>query len=364
MGIPLWKSILFFAGIALLGINLFPSQRELGFLYTQSHLFDRAQFYLARQYQEDPRDEANAVRYLEALLHDSDRESLARIASGMMRQFPSSPALREIAAEGYQQNMEMDKAAALWMESLQLGSENREIFYNLENYGLTEKKWDLLVRFYDFLKKQHPSDTRVLLMQARFLMLMRRLEEAEKVFHQVLNREPSNPEAKIRLAQILAFRQDWEGEMGFYRRLMRESPDRSDYVYLLVERLEGLGRFEESAQVYESVLANFSSEYDFLRRAADALIRAGHKPRALELMEKLRASERQDSELSLALAGLYFEMREYRKALLLLEDDHEKNGGTSRSYHLLGDVWTALGDRTAGQRAYEQALQLLRSRRD
>ena len=69
MGIPLWKSALFFVILISFSIFLFPTKRERGFLYWKAGLFDKAESYLASQHETNPEDLANAIRYLESLAY-------------------------------------------------------------------------------------------------------------------------------------------------------------------------------------------------------------------------------------------------------------------------------------------------------
>jgi len=144
--------------------------------------------------------------------------------------------------------------------------------------------------------------------------------------------------------------------------------ERNDHKYLSIsdklvkaQILKKLGRTTESLLVLNLILLRDPENPFALELSAGDYIDLRRLPLAKERLERLYAIKQDDSNILKPLSELYIRMGEYDQAKQTLRSYHEKTGGDYRSYHMYGNVLATLGDNSGSQRAYSEALRLIRS---
>jgi len=148
MGIPLWKTILFFAVILAAGIFLLPSRRQMGFFYSRANNFSAAMPYLEEQYRKNPDDFFNTLRFLQALADEGKFKRFEEVARILEMDYPRQPMLLDTMADYFEGQLLFDRASFYWERLLTLDPTLDEIQGKMLAYYQAQKKTEQLIRFY------------------------------------------------------------------------------------------------------------------------------------------------------------------------------------------------------------------------
>lgn len=362
MGVPLWRSILFFVLIAAFGIMLFPSQRETGKLYAQAGFFDKARFYLEKQFHQDPTDIANAKRYLESLLYHRENAVFTRTIKKLLKLNPDSITLLEIAANFYADNMDYEQASIYWMKIVREAPPSPkvdDVKEKLIAYCMLEKKYDTLISIYNLEIDKERGNLDTYYELARLYALERKLPETISTYNALLVKYPDESPVKERLAELYEFSDEIDKAITLYREVAKSEPGNKNYALRLIEVLLKYKKNEEALNALEIFSKRFPGEKQFVELLAEIYIRSGRREEAITLMENLYLKDPENYVLLRTLGQLYYDANQHTKAFETLRRYNEKTGGDATSHHLLGDLFADMGDTSGSRREYEKALELI-----
>ncbi len=151
-----------------------------------------------------------------------------------------------------------------------------------------------------------PLDADLYIEQARILLGLDRLDEAESAFRKAIELAPENPTAHGMLGEVYQSRGDFPGYLEQLRRTMELDPQDHEIPYEIAMNLYALELPEEGEMYYSRVqaLAPGSS----LARAL-AVVRAdalGRNDRSLELARAMIADQVDDRRGAFQIANLYY----------------------------------------------------------
>lgn len=362
MGIRFWKSFLFFAFMIVFSARLFPSQRETGLYYALSQQFDRARFYLAKQFHMDPGDTANSLRYLKALNYEAEYGRAEKVAKALVRQYPGRPPFRRALAEFYEDQMRFNEAVPHWEVLVRLRPADTETEEKLLAYYIYEKELEKLISFYEErLRNGRLSFERLMALGDLYLKTSQ-YGKAEKLYLFAAKAYPEKVDVLSRLAELYEYQGDVDRALPFYRKMADLHPRRREYSLKLAEKLIRYGRAREALSWMDGLAEKFPRDKRIMMSVAGYYIELEEKDRALALLESLYRNDYENPELLETLAFLYGDLKHYSKAIELLERLHEKTDGHYSTYHRLGDYRAAVGDAAGSRREYEKALRLIRTR--
>lgn len=366
MGIPLWKSLFFFFCLGITGAYLFPTERELGKAYLFAGAYEQARGFLISQFQREPEDLANALRVVEYWTARGEYAQAARLGETLTRKHPEDARLHEVMARVYEWDLRPERAVPHWEALTRLQPELQEYWEKLMGFYLLRDRPEALIALYERMLERPRYDwAPYLAHQMADLLLMRgKPAAAEAVYEKIISRHPGSEETWRRLAQLYESTGQIEKSLELYRRWASARADRRAAM-LWIEKLLRYAKGQEAVEALRRYAADWGFDPEFLAALSDLRERLGSVGGDTMLDFLLRAHQRQpeNPRILRALAEIYAERKEYEKALEHLENYHAQDagGGDVRSYHLLGDLRSALGDADGSRRAYEKALELLRT---
>ena len=422
MEIPLWRSVLFFGFIFILSVVLFPSQRELGLLYFDSKLVDRASFYLTKQYKIDPDDIRNTVRYLEALSYQGDLETVEKIGTKLIQKFPNDINLHNFLANFYEDNLMLDKASLHWHQILRLDNSFEGIKNKLLSFYILFKHNDALIDFYEMQQKRGQTDISDLYELGRLYALTGQDKKEQALYWNILKDHPHEKDAQLRLISLYQSKRDTGSVFSLYRRIISQYPQEEQFMFDYIEQLLNNGQPQEAlallyklhiknsgdyrvinimaneyleekdyssaktlleeflvknfgiaeimgpgrrteidSKALQKLLENSENNFNVIGTLADVYIELQNYQQALLLLKVLGGHDPDNSRIQIKLGEMYYQMKDVVNAQSVLRRCHEKQLGNYHSHHVLGDVYAALGNTSASQWEYRTALQLIRA---
>ncbi|MDD5512478.1 MAG: hypothetical protein PHD09_01745 [Candidatus Omnitrophica bacterium] len=362
MGIAFWRSALFFTVIAVFAVIIFPSQRELGKLYIESGAVGKATAYLGPYFHKYPHDTANTLRYFKGLLYFGNSAEFLKFARQMRDRYPEDLAYHGILADFYEHNLQPQLASEEWLAMLRINPLQPEIKEKLVSYYELSKDIQGLMRFYSMQINQHAAGLEDYYDLGRLYSLNKDPSLAQGVYLEILKKFPGQDAARMRLAEAYEFSGKIPPAVDLYVQLYNNSPSNADYAILLAEKLLKYGREERALDYLGRFLRRFRQDGNFIDNLLYLYQAKSAQMDYLAVIEDFYRNYPIDNEILKFMAQSYFAANEYEKSEILLRSYNEKTGGDFRSHHLLGDVYLALGRKTAGQREYREALRLIQER--
>ncbi|MCA9395917.1 MAG: tetratricopeptide repeat protein [Candidatus Omnitrophica bacterium] len=135
-----------------------------------------------------------------------------------------------------------------------------------------------------------------------------------------------------------------------------DSEKKTEEAELLIK----LGRLEEASAVVDQLIKGEQGKNpDTLETALYLYQSLGRYEAAIETAENLYRLEPENHALLKTQGEILFQLKQFSDAEEKLKRYHEKVQDDYRSYHLLGDVYAALGRDTESRGSYERALSIL-----
>jgi len=362
MGIPFWKSALFFIAVTVFSGYLFPSQRELGMYYSASKNFNNARFYLEKQYHKDPGDENNARRYLRALIYNGEYALFERVTKKLLPENPNAFWLNEIMADYFEDKMDFREAGGYWFKLLAKDPEQGEVRDKIVSYCLRDKNTDLLIRVYEMEKARLPFNAEIYGELARLYCLKRMPGKAEKIYLEWLRQTPGDAGVSAKLAEVYECEGKADEALALYREIADRNPKNKEYALRVIEKLIFYKRGEELLDTLDQYTKRFPDSEEFPKMLADFYLRLGKREESVRMLKAFYETHPEYHKALASLGEIYFSMGNFTEARDTLRKYHEKTDGDYHSHHVLGDVLAALGDENGSRREYRQALDFIRER--
>ncbi|MBM4394512.1 MAG: tetratricopeptide repeat protein [Deltaproteobacteria bacterium] len=162
-----------------------------------------------------------------------------------------------------------------------------------------------------------PDDPRVLAALAEAVADQDRSEEAARLYERVVRILPEDEAARTRLAVLLTYAGRLDDALARYRELLAARPADPTLNLAVAEVLLDLDRGPESIPHFEAYLAAVPGDADVLRHLYHVHLWAGHKDRALAVLDRL--AERLDADMLAELGGRYEELGHGREAMATWE---------------------------------------------
>ena len=188
---------------------------------------------------------------------------------------------------------------------------------------------------------------------------------ATEAYDEVLRRDPTHPEAPLRLGELARQRGDGQAALGHHLRAL-VAEERTETLLILAEDYRRLGRVDDAVETYQRVLARGRDHPAALRGVRDVAADRGRWAEALPPQERLvRIASREDRPAEEAwLAGIHYELG---KALLAEGNAQPAVGRFKDALRarpdflpatlLLGDAHLKAGDPREALRVWERAVE-------
>ena len=186
---------------------------------------------------------------------------------------------------------------------------------------------------------------------------LRRFQEARGAYDDALRRDPSNPDAFLRIGLDVAASGNHGAALDWITQAHTKAPDRPDISCALAQELIRVGNFERAHDVLASALADHPREPSLREAQGDLLLQEGRPEAAAEAyLQSLRSEPRRVSaRVSLALA--YERLLQSDKATSELEQvlrfDDPQNAAAKAQ---LGHLALEAGQQDAARNWIQKAL--------
>ncbi|MFH1416554.1 MAG: tetratricopeptide repeat protein [Elusimicrobiota bacterium] len=351
MNISYWKSFLFFGGALLFAYLLLPTARDAGRLLSTGVLRDKALIFLEKQYHRDPADRNNSFRYLNALLDKEEYNKFERTGRRLLEYFPESLELRRTLADYYEGVYSFPDAVRQWAIIMSFTAdkdEKKETAGKYVSYLKLNKKFDLLLKYYEDLGKNGKLSREAEHLYADLLLKLNKPQEALQRYEKILQKYPEDAKAdrrKIELLSLtgerkklledifseiehaaagedalLAFREqvsmipERKIRIKAYERFL-ETGDNEDVRLDMCETLRDTGDYKKGLEALASVKENRANRQRIWYLKGEFYYLAGSSKRALYYIEKYLGLYPENMYFRGLLVELYIKENNSEKAL-------------------------------------------------
>ena len=356
MRIPFWQSLLFFLVIIFLGIKLFPSGREMGIFYFKSRDYAQVEMYLKEQFYKDPKDLANAFRYLGTLDENGKFDLFEQEGQKILAVYPENSKVRQFMAKFYEDRLMLAKAAQQWTKILDIEPDNEKYLNKLIAYDQSNKNYGELIRIYEDQVKKADAAPENYYELARLYAVNHRLSKAKAMYEELVVRYPKDSKAKRKLAELLEILSDVDGALDLYRQIAEADPkDQSAYAQFL-EKLLFFNRQNDAFNLMTKTIQGFKDIRPFVQVVSGYSGKWRDKEEWQALLDIFYQRDSQDPITIRLLAELFYNEKDYEKALSLLTELHNRDYCDYYTHYLMGNAYSFLSDRESAQNQYNLAM--------
>ncbi len=262
-------------------------------------------------------------------------------------------------ADYFEGRLEFENAAEHWAAIVRQNPEELEVRDKLVSYYLVSKDLEALRGIYEYERKKSQASADLYEDLGNLYVMAGDTGKAVEVYQEMAARFPRNERALTRLLDISEYRGEREKALTYSRQLADYYPDNRDYALRYAQKVIQY-QPAEAEKLIQGWIQKFSQTQDFLLILAEFYIQQGKKKEAVDVLQSILQKNPQNTAVIRSLGENLYSLHQYEDARELLENYHARTGGTYHTHHLLGDVYNALGNASAGRREYEEALRQLR----
>lgn len=188
-----------------------------------------------------------------------------------------------------------------------------------------------------------------------------KVDQAEQVMRELVERRPEDMQARLGLVQFLAQARSPEVAEETLKRFVAELPDVPQLRQALARRYEATGRDEEALALYRELAAQDPKSVTGLaarREIAKAAFRAGQAEEGRSAIDAILADSPDDPDALVLRAGLRYDAAEYDEAIADLRIALRRQPEFQAALLLLGRVYARTGDATLATDTYRRLLQV------
>jgi tetratricopeptide (TPR) repeat protein len=203
-----YTSAIFFAIVLYLGTMLLPTKREMGNLFFKNNDVKNANYYLNQQFLDDKNDVSNMKRYLLVLIEERKNKEIENIGDTFLKLHPENIEINQIMAKYCEDNMFFDKAEKYWKNIFLLDKQGKDVavFEKLLNYYTFTKNYDEIINIYEHKNINGNASLDILYSLGQVYLQKMDIDNAEKVYNQILKNYPKETNVFSYLEYIYLFR--------------------------------------------------------------------------------------------------------------------------------------------------------------
>jgi tetratricopeptide (TPR) repeat protein len=186
--------------------------------------------------------------------------------------------------------------------------------------------------------------------------LLGNYEQAANIFSKCVQIDPSNAAAMYELATIYNIQKRYTEALLFAKAAASLNEKNEWYQLLYIDILQRSNHYNEAIDAYEKLIKNFPDRIDFMYEYAAALIYANKYQDAIKVYDKIEKATGINEEVIINKQRLYIKLGSVDKAALEIQKLIESNPKESRYYGLLADLYSANGQ---NKKAFEILSKIL-----
>ena len=181
-------------------------------------------------------------------------------------------------------------------------------------------------------------------------------EKAEKLYLEILDKNPRNDAARYELARTYCALKNYDKALQNAKLAGELDKKNSWYGQLLGDIYKSSGKFQEAASIFESLTRLEPSNEQFYFDWAECLSLSGEKIKAVKAFEQLEKRSGFDEHISRQKHVLYLELGDQKKAEKEIQKMINNEPDNIEFYHLLAGYYRQIGDKNSEQATYQRIL--------
>lgn len=286
------------------------------------------------------------------------------------RQLPCTAEMVEKASrllgELYIRTDQKDKAAALWRQLLEAGSEHQELCEDLIELQIREGLFDDAIE---------TNDALISMTKDPYKSVMRRLRQGDihqykgdtdkalDVYAEALDRVGEGSwlenQTYAQIERVFERNDNIDGLKDYLAGLVAGRPERIGLRRQLAHLLLQTGATDEALEMYREILRVTPGDIANQKAYARILTDAGQLDKAIQLLEQLFERDRQDSEILIRLADLYHQNQQDEQAGTRLARFLELSDKSEYAYLRVAGLLEQYGLRERAEGVYQQMIAAL-----
>lgn len=239
------------------------------------------------------RDNEAARKALALALIGTDRFAEAsREIAKLLAKNPKDEKLLEFAAQNFLIQKRYAEAEAVLRRRIELANLTPEIWARFGDVLDAQKKTNEAITAYEKAVALAPDSITLRYALGALFWKAIRYDEAEKVFLEILKREPNEPRASFNLGDIYLTRGEAEKAVPFLETAMKAFPDEFDTRFALGRAYLAVGKAEKAVEELQTAVKLNSQIAEGYYHLGRALQRAGRSDEAKKATEKARELQR------------------------------------------------------------------------
>jgi tetratricopeptide (TPR) repeat protein len=242
-------------------------------------------------------DNEAARKALALALIGTDRFAEAsREIAKLLAKNPSDEKLLEFAAQNFLIQKRYREAETVLRRRIELGNLTPEIWARFGDVLDAQKKTDEAIAAYEKASALAPDSITLRYALGALFWKAIRYDEAEKVFLEILKREPNEPRASFNLGDIYLTRGEAEKAVPFLETAMKAFPDEFDTRFALGRAFLAIGNAEKAVEELQTAVKLNPKIAEGFYHLGRALQRAGQTVEAKKATEKAKELQKMKLE--------------------------------------------------------------------
>ncbi len=182
-------------------------------------------------------------------------------------------------------------------------------------------------------------EARALFHDANRERILGNYSEAEKLFRQVLEREPANAAAHYELARVFRKLDKVPEALAMVEKAVQLDGNNQWYTLFLAELYEATGQVEKAIALLEELVVQHPADEDFRRMLTEAYLLTGKPQQAMKVLEGMERDFGPDEEIILQKKELWQHLGKFAKAVEEMEKLMRLNPASTRYMAILAEMY-------------------------
>ncbi|MFV9510678.1 tetratricopeptide repeat protein [Tepidibacillus sp. LV47] len=231
---------------------------------------------------------------------------------------PAEPLYHLALGEAYYSLGQFEEALEEYDEVLKKNSEQEEALY-LKGLLLVQMgDLDEGIRYLKKVAKMQPENIELMISLVDAYERNHDHTKAQAVLKKILQIDEYYLPALKRLGEIYIYQKEWQKAKEILNKALEIDPDDLTLQVMYAKILKTYGDVKEAIQQYELIHQNAPYEEEICENLGDLYLKAGEVEKAIQCYEK-QLEIVQDPKILNQLAACYAEIKDYQKALSMIE---------------------------------------------
>jgi tetratricopeptide (TPR) repeat protein len=253
---------------------------------------------------------------------------------------------------------EEDDGNTVLEEAVKMFPENPKFFYLRGKFLSDGGKYDEAVKYFSKALKLDSSYTDAYTASSLAMLKLGKSTEAIAMLEESLSKVPSPVPIYEEIGRVYTERGDLKKADEIYRKLISQDPVNLNYKLKLASTLYSLGRYEESAKLFETSMSKGMMTEEITIRYVQNLIKLHNYKKAEEELQRVLSENPDNAEVNALLGYIYTEMKDIDRGASLLANALKIDPANPMVYFYMGLNDIAKGEIGKGLDSLMRSVQL------